>query len=46
VKYKWDVTYNDDWKVSIWIWFVEKRSASKQIKEKIISFVEDKKKTE
>ena len=46
VKYKWDVTYNSDWRATIRIWFVEKRTKAKEIKEKIISFVEDKKKTE
>ena len=46
VKYKRDVSYNSDWKATIWIWFVEKRLKAKEIKEKIISFVEDKKKTE
>jgi len=46
VKYKIDYKYDWDWKANIWIWFVEKRSKSKYIKEKIISFVEDQKKTE
>ena len=45
VKYKIDYTYNSDWKATIRIWFVEKRLMSKELKEKIISFVEDKKKT-
>ena len=46
VKYKIDYKYDWDWKANIWIWFVEKRSKAKHIKEKIISFVEDQKKTE
>lgn len=46
VKYKRDVSYNSDWRATIRIWFVEKRTKAKEIKEKIISFVEDKKKTE
>jgi len=45
VKYKIDYKYDWDWKANIWIWFVEKRSKAKPIKEKIISFVEDQKKT-
>lgn len=45
VKYKIDYTYNSEWKATIRIWFVEKRLMSKELKEKIISFVEDKKKT-
>jgi hypothetical protein len=46
VKYKRDVSYNSDWRATIRIWFVEKRTKAKEIKEKIICFVEDKKKTE
>lgn len=46
VKYKIDYSYNSDWRATIRIWFVEKRTKAKEIKEKIISFVEDKKKTE
>ena len=46
VKYKRDVSYNSDWRATIRIWFVEKRTKAKEIKEKIISFVEDRKKTE
>jgi len=46
VKYKIDYTYNNDWRATIWIWFVEKRSKAKEIKEEIISFVENYKKSE
>ena len=46
VKYKIDYTYGSDWKATIRIWFVENRLKAKEIKEKIITFVEDKKKTE
>lgn len=46
VKYKIDYKYDWDWKANIRIWFVEKRSKAKHLKEKIISFVEDQKKTE
>ena len=46
VKYKIDYKYDWDWKANIRIWFVEKRLKAKHIKEKIISFVEDQKKTE
>jgi hypothetical protein len=46
VKYKIDYKYDWDWKANIRIWFIEKRSKSKHIKEKIISFVEAQKKTE
>ena len=46
VKYKIDYTYSSDWKATIRIWFVENRLKAKEIKEKIITFVEDKKKTE
>ena len=46
VKYKIDYKYDWDWKANIWIWFVEKRSKAKTIKEKIISFVENQKKSE
>jgi len=46
VKYKIDYKYDWDWKANIRIWFVEKRSKSKHIKEKIISFVENQKKTD
>ena len=46
VKYKIDYSYNSDWKATIWIWFVEKRLKAKEIKEKIIAYIEDKKKTE
>lgn len=46
VRYKIDYTYWPDWKANIRIWFVEKRAKSKEIKEKIISFIEDKKKIE
>lgn len=46
VKYKIDYKYDWDWKANIRIWFVEKRSKAKHIKEKIISFVEDQKKAE
>ena len=46
VKYKIDYTYSSDWKATIRIWFVENRLKAKEIKEKIITFIEDKKKTE
>ena len=46
VKYKIYYKYYWDEKANIWIWFVERRSKAKHIKEKIISFVEDQKKTE
>ena len=46
VKYKIDYKYDWDWKANIRIWFVEKRSKSKHIKEQIISFVENQKKTD
>ena len=46
VKYKIDYKYDWDGKANIRIWFIEKRSKSKYIKEKIISFVENQKKTE
>ena len=45
VKYKIDYKYDWDWKANIRIWFIEKRSKSKHIKEKIIWFVENQKKT-
>ena len=46
VKYKIDYKYDIDWKANIRIWFVEKRSKSKHIKEQIISFVENQKKVD
>ena len=46
VKYKIDYKYDIDWKANIRIWFVEKRSKAKEVKENILSFVEDQKKTE
>ena len=46
VKYKIDYKYDWDWKANIRIWFVEKRSKAKHMKLKIISFVEDRKRTE
>jgi len=46
VKYKIDYRYDWDWKANIRIWFVEKRSKAKLVKEKIISFVENQKKVE
>ena len=46
VKYKIDYKYDTDWKANIRIWFVEKRSKAKEVKESILSFVEDQKKTE
>ncbi len=46
VKYKIDYKYGADWKANILIWFVEKRSKIKQIKEKILCFIEDQKKSE
>ena len=46
VKYKMDYKYDWDGKACIRIWFVEKRSKIKQIKKKILSFVEDLKKNE
>lgn len=46
VKYKIDYKYDSDGKACIWIWFVEKRSKAKHIKEKILIFVEDQKKAE
>jgi hypothetical protein len=44
VKYKIDYKYDWDWKANIRIWFVEKRSKTKQIKEKILCFIEEQKK--
>ncbi len=44
VKYKIDYKYDWDWKANIRIWFVEKRSKTKQIKEKILCFIEGQKK--
>ena len=46
VKYKIDYKYDWNWKANIRVWFVEKRSKIKQIKENILCFVEDKKKSE
>lgn len=46
VKYKIDYKYDWNWKANIRIWFVEKRSKIKQIKEKILCFIEDQKKSE
>lgn len=46
VKYKIDYKYDEDWKANIRIWFVEKRSKAKEVKENILSFVENQKKTE
>lgn len=46
VKYKIDYKYDNDWKACIRIWFIEKRAKSKNLKEKILSFVENQKKTE
>lgn len=44
VGYKIDFTYDKDGKANIWIGFVEKRYLEKEIKKKIIAFVESKKK--
>ena len=41
-----DYKYDWEWKANIWIWFVEKRNKAKYLKEQIISFVENQKKTD
>ena len=46
VRYKIDYKYDTTWKANIRIWFVEKRSKIKQIKEKILCYIEDQKKSE
>lgn len=46
VRYKIDFSYDKDGRAVIWIGFVEKRSLEKEIKRKIITFVENKKKSE
>jgi hypothetical protein len=45
VKYKIDYRYDSNWKANIRIWFVEKRSKTKQIKEKILWYIENQKKS-
>lgn len=46
VRYKMDFTYDNEWRANVWIGFVEKRSLERELKKKILTFVEKMKKAD